>query len=168
LSNRELQSSPARRSLLRAWWPAAVWIGLISMESTDTFSSRNTGSLLYWLLTRVFEKIDLYSFLIFHFYLRKTGHVVGYGMLALLLLRGWRATFDRVQEWSGRIMLERAMLLAWIGTVFVASLDEWHQSFIPSRTGTVHDVILDSIAGLVFLLVAYFWLRRVLPAAQEA
>ena len=138
------------------------------MESSDAFSSRNTGSILYWLLTRLFGEIDLYSFLIFHFYLRKTGHVIGYGMLALLLLRGWRATFDQVRSWSGRVMLERAVLLAWLGTVIVASMDELHQSFIPSRTGTVHDVILDSIAGLVFLMVAYFWLRRVLPAPQEA
>jgi len=138
------------------------------MESSDAFSSANTGSLLYALLTRLFGEIDLYSFLMFHFYLRKTGHVVGYGMLALLLLRGWRATFDQVRAWSGRVMLERSVLLAWFGTIMVAAMDEWHQSFIPSRTGAVHDVVLDSIAGLAFLLVAYFWLRRVLPAAQEA
>jgi VanZ family protein len=39
-------------------------------------------------------------------------------------------------------------------------MDEWHQSFIPSRTGTWRDAVLDSMAGLVFLLAAYFWLRR--------
>jgi len=127
------------------------------------FSSKNTGSMLYALLTRIFGPIDLYSFLVFHFYLRKTGHVLGYGMLALLLLRGWRATLG-----YSRDLLMRASVLAWVGAAFVASLDEWHQSFIPSRTGTVHDVILDSIAGLVFLSIAYFWLRRNEPAEQAA
>jgi VanZ family protein len=39
-------------------------------------------------------------------------------------------------------------------------MDEWHQSFIPSRTGTWRDAVLDSLAGLVFLLVAYFKLWR--------
>jgi len=39
-------------------------------------------------------------------------------------------------------------------------MDEWHQSFIPSRTGTWRDVVLDSTAGFVFLVVGYFWLRR--------
>jgi len=146
---------PTQPNLLRAWWPAAVWIGLISIESTDMFSSQNTGSMLYAVLTRFFGPINLYDFLIFHHYLRKTGHVVGYGMLALLLLRGWRATLG-----YSRSLLARTSLLSWIGTVFVASLDEWHQSFIPSRTGTVRDVILDSIAGLVFLLIAYLWLQR--------
>jgi hypothetical protein len=150
-------------SFARAWWPAAVWIGLISVESTDAFSSQNTGSLLYSLLTRLFGEINLGFFLVFHFYLRKTGHVVGYGMLALLLLRGWRATLGSAREW-----LVRTSLLAWIGTAFVASMDEWHQSFIPSRTGAVHDVVLDSIAGFVFLFVGYLWLRRNAATEQTA
>ena len=154
---------PTRPNLLRAWWPAAVWIGLISIESTDTFSSDNTGSMLYRLLTRLFGHVNLYDVLTLNFYLRKTGHVLGYGVLALLLLRGWRATLGYLRAWQSR-----TALLAWIGTAFVASMDEWHQSFIPSRTGTVKDVILDSIAGFVFLLIAYFWLRRTAPAEQTA
>jgi VanZ family protein len=104
---------------------------------------------------RLFGHIDLYKFLVFHHYLRKTGHVVGYGMLSLLLLRGWRATLGRIPA-----LLLRAALLSWLGTLFVAALDEWHQSYIPSRTGTVWDVALDSVAGVAFLVVAYFWLRR--------
>ena len=145
----------SRPNLLRAWWPAIVWIGLITFESTDFFSSQSTGSILYALLTRLFGQISLHHFLVFHHYLRKTGHVVGYGMLGLLLLRGWRATFGQAQT-----LLWRTSLLSWLGTAFVASMDEWHQSFIPSRTGTWRDAALDSTAGLVFLLVAYFWLRR--------
>jgi len=146
---------------VRAWWPAIVWIGLITLESTDSFSSEHTGSILYALLTRLFGNIDFYKFLVFHHYMRKTGHVVGYGVLSLLLLRGWRATFDYT-------LLLRAALLSWLGTACVAALDEWHQSYIPSRTGTVWDVALDSVAGVVFLLVAYFWLRRSDGAEQTA
>ena len=153
----------SRPNLVRAWWPAVVWIGLIAFESTDFFSSEHTGSLLYALLTRLFGQINSYDFLIFHHYLRKTGHVVGYGMLSLLLLRGWRATFGQTQA-----LLWRTSLLSWLGTAFVAAMDEWHQSYIPSRTGTVWDVALDSVAGVGFLLVAYFWLRRSDGAEQTA
>ncbi|MGA2456969.1 MAG: VanZ family protein [Terriglobales bacterium] len=153
----------SRPNLVRAWWPAVVWIGLITFESTDFFSSEHTGSLLYALLTRLFGQINFYDFLIFHHYLRKTGHVVGYGMLSLLLLRGWRATFGHAQA-----LLWRTSLLSWLGTAFVAAMDEWHQSYIPSRTGTVWDVALDSVAGVGFLLVAYFWLRRSDGAEQTA
>jgi VanZ family protein len=140
---------------VRAWWPAIVWIGLITFESTGFFSSQNTGSLLYALLTRLLGQISFYKFLVFHHYLRKTGHVVGYGMLSLLLLRGWRATLGR-----DHALVLRTALLSWLGTVCVAAMDEWHQSYIPSRTGTWRDAVLDSVAGVVFLLVAYFWLRR--------
>jgi VanZ family protein len=145
----------SRPNLLRAWWPAAVWTGLIAFESTGLFSSQNTGSMLYALLTRLFGQINFYEFLVFHHYLRKTGHVIGYGMLSVLLLRGWRATLDQ-----DHAQLGRRALLSWLGTVFVAAMDEWHQSYIPSRTGTWRDVVLDSVAGVAFLLVAYFWLRR--------
>ena len=158
----EADLTASRPNLLRSWWPAAVWIGLIAFESTDLFSARNTGSVLYTLLTRLFGEVDLYDFLVFHHYLRKTGHVVGYGMLSLLLLRGWRATFGQ-----GQALLCRTALLSWLGTAFVASMDEWHQSFIPSRTGTWRDAVLDSMAGLVFLLVAYFMLRRSDEVAPE-
>ena len=148
--------SPAcRPNLLRAWWPALVWVVLITFESTDAFSSEHTGSMLYAFLTHFFGNIDLYEFLIFHHYLRKTGHVVGYGMLGLLLLRGWRATLDQ-----NHLHLGRTVLLAWLGVVFVACMDEWHQSYIPSRTGTWRDAVLDSVAGVVALTFAYFWLRR--------
>jgi len=54
----------------------------------------------------------------------------------------------------------RAVLLSWLGTAIVAALDEWHQSYIPSRMGSLWDVALDSVAGVAFLVVAYFWLRR--------
>jgi VanZ family protein len=145
----------SRPSLLRAWLPAAVWVCLIAFESTDFFSSENTGSMLYSLWKHLFGNVDLHFFIVFHHYLRKTGHVVGYGMLSLLLLRGWRATLGRVPA-----LLLRATLLAWLGTLSVAALDEWHQSFIPSRTGTVWDILLDSVAGVAFLVIAYWWLRR--------
>lgn len=111
--------------------------------------------MLYSLLTHLFGNINFYTFLVFHHYLRKTGHVVGYGMLSLLLLRGCRATFDPEPAWSWR-----TALLSWLGTLVVAAMDEWHQSYIPSRTGTVWDVALDWGAGFLFLMAAYFWLRR--------
>jgi VanZ family protein len=148
-------AAASRPSLLRAWWPALVWVGIICCESTDYFSAENTGSMLYTLWVHLFGSVDLHFFLIFHHYLRKTGHVVGYGMLSLLLLRGWWATFGRIPT-----LLLRAALLSWLGTLSVAGLDEWHQSFIPSRTGTIWDVLLDSVAGVAFLVVAYWWLRR--------
>jgi VanZ family protein len=119
--------------------------------------------MLYTLLTRFFGDINLYDFLRFHFYLRKTGHVIGYGMLALLLLRAWRATLSHSRGWLGRVGI-----LALVGTAIVASLDEWHQSFIPSRTGSISDVLLDTAAGLIFLAMALLWVRRSEPEDKQS
>lgn len=70
---------------------------------------------------------------------------MGYFILSVLLFRSWRATFPRL---STRWCLQWAAL-AFLSTALVASLDEWHQSFLPSRTGTFRDVVLDSSAALV-------------------
>jgi VanZ family protein len=153
----------SRPNLLRAWWPAVVWVILIAIESTDSFSSQNTGSVLYALVTRLFGHIELAQFLVVHHYLRKIGHVFGYGVLCLLLLRGFKFSFDQVGTW-----MWRTALFALIATAGVASMDEWHQSYIPSRMGSPRDVLLDSTAGLAFLLIAYAWYRRSHPAEQTA
>ncbi len=163
LTATDLAINRSHPNLLRAWWPAAVWIGLIAIESTDAFSSRNTGIALYTLLSRLFAHLSFHAFLLFNHVVRKTGHFVGYGTLSVLMLRGWRATLDRDNSQLGR-----TAIFSWLGTVFVATMDEWHQSYIPSRTGTWKDVVLDSFAGLVFLLIAYWWLRRACGSALDS
>jgi VanZ family protein len=50
--------------------------------------------------------------------------------------------------------------IAILGTALVASLDEWHQSFIPSRTGRWQDVALDTCAGMGAQLLLLWWMRR--------
>src|SRR5258707_10935810 len=99
--------------------------------------------MLYALLTRLFGEINFYSFVVFHHYLRKTGHVIGFGMLRVLLLRGWRATllYNHASSWRGAF-------LAWLGTAFVVAMDEWHQSFISSGTGKLGDQVDLNWAGV--------------------
>jgi VanZ family protein len=38
-------------------------------------------------------------------------------------------------------------------------LDEWHQSFLNSRTGTLRDVVLDSVAALTAQIVLFVVLQ---------
>lgn len=95
--------------------------------------------------------------------LRKTGHFVGYATLSILLFRSWRGTFPRL---STRWCLQWATL-AFACTALVASLDEFHQSFLPSRTGTFRDVVLDSAAALVAQIVIFVFLRKREPTAGQ-
>jgi len=135
-------TSPAKR-MLRGWLPSAVWVAVIALESTDFGSAEHTGRILYPILHYLFH-INRATFASWHFLFRKTGHFVGYFILSVLLFRSWRATFPRLtMQWRfpwAAVALFSASL--------VAVLDEWHQSFLPSRTGTVSDVVLDSAAAL--------------------
>ena len=125
---------------------------MIAGESTDLFSSAKTGQLLYSVLTALFGKIDLQNFLAWHAFLRKGGHVVGYGLLSFLLFRAWRETLTLPLQPRWTLRWSNAALL---GTILVAILDEWHQSYLPSRTGKFSDVVLDTLAGLSVQLVLW-------------
>jgi len=69
---------------------------------------------------------------------------VGYFTLSFLLFRSWRATFPFGVSWT--IQWAR---ISFFMTALVACLDEWHQFYLPSRTGTLQDILLDSTAALV-------------------
>jgi VanZ family protein len=137
-----------------AWVAAILWLILIAIESTALLSAHNTSRILYPLLHFLFG-MDWDRFEIWHFYIRKSGHVVGYGILSILLFRAWRATLPAMSDvkWT-----PRWATIAILGTALVASLDEWHQSFIPSRTGRWQDVVLDTCAGIAAqLLIFALW-----------
>jgi VanZ family protein len=49
-------------------------------------------------------------------------------------------------------------------TVLYAMSDEYHQTFIPGRNGTVMDVVIDSLGGLTALFsLRMNWLRSPVP-----
>jgi len=141
--------------LVRKWLPVALWIGVLVLESTDMMSAQHTGTVLYAICHVLFGAVDRARFEIFHHILRKSGHFLGYGTLAVLSFRALRATLasGTAWVWGGALLL----------TSSVASLDEWHQSFIPSRTGSVRDVALDTLGGVALLLVAMLWTRKKPP-----
>jgi VanZ family protein len=143
---------------------AGLWLVLIAIESTNLLSSTNTGHLLYVILSYFFGHIDLNKFNYWHHIMRKTGHVLGYGILSLLLFRAWKATFPTA---SAKMWSWQWTCLAFIGTAIVATLDEWHQYCLPSRTGTYHDVILDSCAAIGAQLLLYFLLRFSEPSRSS-
>ena len=142
-----------RHDVLKAWIAAILWLILIAIESTALLSAHNTSRILYPLLHFLFG-LDWERFDVWHFYIRKSGHVVGYGILSILLFRAWRATLPAMSAVKWTL---RWATIAVLGTALVASLDEWHQTFIPSRTGTIRDVILDTCAGIAAQILILLW-----------
>jgi len=147
--------NPAQKHLLKTWIAAGLWLGLIVAESTKFASAENTGRLFYPLLHFLFG-VDAAHFPTWHFVIRKTGHFVGYFTLSWLLFRAWRDTFPL----PGRGWSIRWARISFFMAALVACLDEWHQTYIPGRTGNVHDVLLDSTAALIAQAVVFLILRR--------
>ena len=119
-------------------------------------SAANTGSILFAVVARVVGHVDVATLVDWNHYLRKLGHVVGYAMLSWLLFRAWRATLPSP---IGRLWAFPWARLAFWMTAAVASLDEFHQSYIPSRTGRWQDVVLDSTAALGIQILLFIFLR---------
>jgi len=145
----------------RAWIPALLWLALIAFESTSLMSSENTGHLLL-AIARFFDPhITFAQLLRLNEVGRKIGHGIGYGILSLLMLRAWWATLmlprsaTRLPPWSAMLTSwsARAAVLALLSAAAVAGLDEWHQAFLPGRTGTIRDVALDTTAAAFVQLV---------------
>jgi len=127
---------------------------VIAIESTDYLSSEHTSRILYPLLHFLFN-MDMMHFRVWHHYIRKIGHFVGYFILSVLLFRAWKATLRWPSFWT-----MRWATIAFFMSVLVASLDEWHQSFLPSRTGAFRDVVLDSTGALIAQFLIFLYWRR--------
>jgi VanZ family protein len=153
----------SQKQILKTWIAAILWLILITVESSNLGSAANTSRYLYPLLHFLIG-LDPMRFSIWHPYIRKTGHFVGYFTLSLLLFRAWRATLagSGILRWS---ILWAGIALAM--TALVASLDEWHQTYLASRTGTIQDVFLDTFAALTAQFVIYLVLRKRQPISRK-
>jgi VanZ family protein len=137
------------RGKVRVWWPVVVALIVIAIESTNTFSSENTSGWIRPVVERIFGHINDRLWALIHHLMRKSGHFTGYGAVAVTQLRAWLLTLGARDELTLRGWRWRATWMAIAATAFVASLDEWHQTFIPSRTGMFSDVVLDTVGGSV-------------------
>ncbi|HKW24380.1 MAG TPA: VanZ family protein [Terriglobales bacterium] len=141
----------------REWTAAILWLILIAIESTPWLSAQNTGHVLYQLLASFFGSINVSGVSAANAVLRKVGHVTGYGILSWLLFRAWRVTLGSYRAAAWALPWS---VIAFFMTAAVASLDEWHQTFFPSRTGTIHDVYLDSASALAVQILLFAILRK--------
>lgn len=147
------------KRFLFIWAPAIVGIGVIVMESTATFSAANTSSWLRPVAERLFGPVSAPEWEHIHHLIRKTGHFIGYGTLCALFLRAWLLTLASHAVLGMQAWRMRSWMYALISTFLVASCDELHQSFLPSRTGLFSDVMIDTCGGLVLtgLLLGLTW-----------
>lgn len=154
--------SPSRRRSagywIRAWSPVVAAVCVIVIESTAAFGADHTSGPLRWIWEHLFGRVSDTRWALLHHHLRKTGHFLGYGIMGLLWLRAWWMSLPRAA-----FLLDSLLALA--GTAIVASLDEFHQSFLPNRTGISSDVLLDC-SGAAVLVLLYLLLRSLKPTRR--
>jgi VanZ family protein len=121
-------------------------MGFISFASSGNFSAGNTSRIVGPLVLWLFPNTSPETLLGIHMVTRKLAHFVEYALLGFLAARAFRG--------SPRPGLQSRWFLASVVLVVVyALLDEYHQSFVPSRTGTVYDSLIDIAGGLTALVI---------------
>ncbi|MFH1908814.1 MAG: VanZ family protein [Chloroflexota bacterium] len=146
---------------LRRWLPA-----ILIMATIFVFSSIPSSEL------PDFARADLF--------IKKGGHMLGYGLLTLAYLRGLCAACPpartsrksigtmsgrcggQARERSDRLHPEGAkvsIVAAWLLAVLYASGDEFHQSFVAGRHASLVDVGVDAL-GAAIALAIWGWLSR--------
>lgn len=164
-----LERMGAVRRFLMIWTPALAGITVIAIESTPLFSASNTGHWLRPLLESVFGRLRNRTLEEINHILRKSGHFSFYGLLCVLFVRGWLLTFARNAALATAAWRRRSWIMGVAATFLVASGDEFHQSFLPSRTGLFSDVLLDTSGGIVVSSVVMgisWWIRHSLRDLQ--
>jgi VanZ family protein len=137
---------------LWAWLPTLLWLCVLALFSTDTFSAEHTGGVLMKVLRALFGNISAHRFHQIHFLIRKAAHFGSYGVLGAFAFFSWRATLPARPRW-----IFRWSALALLLVLVAASLDEFHQSFVSSRTSSVRDVALDFLGAIFFQGAIAFW-----------
>ena len=88
---------------------------------------------------------EMPNFGIIDFLVKKGGHALGYGILALAYLRGLKGERNEI--------ISRQFFIAWVLATLYSATDEFHQSFVPGRHPAITDVMIDSLGAAVALIL---------------
>lgn len=134
-----------RRAVSR-YLPLIGWMAFISVASSASFSASNTSSFLGPFLKWLFPRASPESVVFVHSLVRKLAHFMEYAILGLLAARAFRGSPKET------VRLHWFAISACLIIVY-ALMDEYHQSFVPSRTGSIFDCLIDMSGGIAALLI---------------
>ena len=141
-----------KKLVVEYWIPIIVWLVLMFFFSTDMMSSSETSRFVVPFLKFFFPGITPSGINLWHGVIRKLAHIAEYFVLATFVYRALK--FERPN-------LIDAKLRTIVFIALAALLDEFHQSFVPSRTATIIDVGYDCLGGVWALwMIAAYEFRR--------
>lgn len=121
------------------WGPAILLMGIIFIASATPGSE--------------IPQLGVWDFIA-----KKGGHLFGYALLAAAYFHALRG--DKRAE-------KRQVVLALLLTALYAASDEWHQTFIPGRSGSPVDVGIDFAGGAIGVFVSHA-IRQRIPVREKA
>ena len=153
-----------RRRVWVAWLAVAACTFLILGLGGAEFGAAQTSRYMLPALRWIFPDLSIRTYLVLIVWIRKIAHVTEYALLGFL---AFRAVWLSLQQQSA---LARVALLALGLAATVAMTDEIRQSFLPNRTSSPWDVMIDVSGALMAIGLAIGWHRHRarLPAPAEA
>jgi VanZ family protein len=134
--------------LFSRYFPLIAWLVFISYASSGSFSPENTSRIIGPLILWLFPNTTPETLAVVHFVTRKIAHFTEYAILGFLAARAFRT--------SSRPAIRNHWFLISVALIVVyALIDEYHQSFVPSRTASVFDSLIDMAGGLAALVVIF-------------
>jgi len=135
--------------IVRNWAPAVAWMSAIFLFSTDIFSDSHTSSIFRPFFSSLVPSLTTEQIDWIHFLLRKFGHWIAYFILCRFLMAAFTAHFPLWKR-------SRHLLWSLLWAILYAAGDEWHQLFVPSRSASQFDVLIDSFGAFCGAL----WFER--------
>jgi len=131
-----------------------LWMGLIFSLSTATFSSAQTEPFITSLCSKVMPWFAALSIETADLLIRKAAHFSEYFIFGILVSH-------LLNKRSSLTPVSQIFLTIPLGIIYAIS-DELHQSFVPSRTASTTDVMLDAIGFVCgsFCFYAYVSIRQ--------
>ena len=133
--------------------PLLIWIGVIFFLSSGQGSMSRTSLIIRPILEFLFPSAPEETLLFYHGYIRKVAHFAEYGVLGLFACRAFSGSLQN-------FIRNHHYILAIILFIVVAVLDETNQSFIPARTGSPFDVLIDLSGGFTAIVLFYLLAKR--------
>jgi VanZ family protein len=133
--------------------PVVLWMIVTFLASNDSLSASNTSRFVCPVLLWLYPNISDASMATVHFYVRKTAHFTEYAILALLAARLFLT--------SSRDALRQGWFVSSFCLIVIyALLDEYHQTFVSTRIGSIYDSLIDIAGGTTALVMLMFWLTH--------
>jgi VanZ family protein len=147
--------------VVKAWLAVAAWGALIIWASGRSFAADRSADWIGGLLRLIWGDVGPETLRMANKMVRKAGHFVEYAGLGLLVFRAMRCTR---RDWP---------LGGWaafaVGFALVLGIaDETRQSFLPERTGRLHDVAIDLVGASTAVAVASAAVRRREAVSSQA